>query len=166
MSVFRCGSKRVFAYRQMVQTTCVNTKIVFSRYGESHVKDKTVADRLIFNTRVQMLVRQYLYIETAHWCLCNATYGYRKPLHILSEWTPITGHVVWGSLLNGVSGSHCLSCISGITYGEYHSFGDLTPVTGIWGCPIFKWVCHSNCIKIICRISGGPFEYKNFVLPV
>ena len=55
-------------------------KAVFPRYGDSHVKDKTVArpsylgretvlsrsrDRLIFNMGIPILVRRHLYIETA-----------------------------------------------------------------------------------------------------
>ena len=42
--------------------TRLNIKTAFSRYGDSHVKDKT----LIFNMGIPILVRRHLYIESAH----------------------------------------------------------------------------------------------------
>ena len=45
----------------------LNIKTFFPRYGDSHVKDKTVMRRLIFNMGIPILVRRHLYIETAPW---------------------------------------------------------------------------------------------------
>ena len=44
---------------------CLNIKTMFPRYEDSHVKDKTSWDRVIFNMGILILVRQQLYIETA-----------------------------------------------------------------------------------------------------
>ena len=51
---------------------CLNIKTVFGRYGDPHVKDK-LWDRLIFNMGIPILVRRYLYIETAPWLLQHMT---------------------------------------------------------------------------------------------
>ena len=50
---------------------CLNIKTIFPRYGDSHVKDKTVGDgrgdRLIFNMGIPILIRWHLYIEMPPW---------------------------------------------------------------------------------------------------
>ena len=43
-----------------------NIKTVFPRYGDSHVKDKTVVRPSFFNMEIPLLVR-HLYIEMAPW---------------------------------------------------------------------------------------------------
>ena len=47
----------------------LNIKTVFHSHGDSHAKDKTVWDHLIFNVGIPILVRRHLYIETAPWLI-------------------------------------------------------------------------------------------------
>ena len=45
--------------------SCLSIKTVFPMYGDSHAKDKTSQDCLIFKMGIPILARQHLYIETA-----------------------------------------------------------------------------------------------------
>ena len=54
----------------------LNITTVVPRCGDSHVKDKTVEDRLILNMGILILVRRHLYIETAS---CSLPQACSKP---------------------------------------------------------------------------------------
>ena len=58
-------------------------KTAFSRYGDSHVKDKTVARPSDLKHGDPILVRRHLYIETAPWSRYNRTALYLVNLQVI-----------------------------------------------------------------------------------
>ena len=68
---------------------CFNIKTIFPRYGISMLKIRRSRDRLIFNTGVPILVRRYIYIETAPRPMASLIY--RQLCHSLCKmWNPLT----------------------------------------------------------------------------